>query len=99
MGQADSQLFVALARTIGTGHFNAQDLVNTAWAFATTGKSTPALLDPILLLDKMELKEAKLQVMCYQMLLARVAPLLMWRMSDFNAQDLANTAWLFATVG
>ena len=75
MSQVDSQLFVALARVVGrrTGHFNVQDLVNTAWAFATVGEPTPALFDPILLLDKMELKEAKLQVMCYQMVLARAA--------------------------
>ena len=75
MGQTDSQLFVALARVVGQsfGHFNEQNLANAAWAFAATDEPTPALLDPILVLDMMAMKYAKPQVMCYQMLLARAA--------------------------
>ena len=49
------------------GDFNAQDLANTAWAFATAGELTPALLGPIVVLDTMEVQGAKPQVMCYQM--------------------------------
>ena len=92
MSQVDSQLFAALARVVErrVGHFNAQDLANTAWAFATVGEPTPALFAPILMLDTMEMKDAKPHVTCYQMLLAKAAA--QWRMSDFNVQDLANTA-------
>ena len=72
------------------GHFFAQDLANTAWAFATAGEPTPALFDPILVLDNMEVKDAKPSVTCYQMLLAKAAA--QRRRSDFNMQDLANTA-------
>ena len=100
----DSQLFVALARVLrrNIGHFNVQDLVNTAWAFATVGELTPALLAPIsiLMLDTMEMKDAKPQLTCYhcsyQMLLAKAAA--QWGMSDFNTQDLSNTTWAFATA-
>ena len=62
MGQADAQLFSALAREAERrmGNFNPQDLANTAWAFATLGQ--PGL-------------------------------------DDFNRQELANTAWAFATLG
>ena len=97
--QADSRLFVALARVVQRRivHFNEQDLVNTAWAFATVGEPTPVLFDPILVLDTMEMKDAKPQVTCYQTLLAKAAAECC--MSDFNAQALANTAWAFATVG
>ena len=90
--QADSRLFVALARLVQRriGHFNEQVLVNTAWAFVTVGEPTPVLFDPILVLDTMEMKDAKTQVTGYQMLLAKAAA--QWHMSDFNTQDLANTA-------
>ena len=92
MSQADSQLFVALARAVRRriGHFNVQDLAKTAWAFATVGEPTPALFAPILMLHTMEMKDAKPHVTCYQMLLAKAAA--QRRMSDFNMQDLANTA-------
>ena len=65
VGQVDSQLFVALTRVAGwrLGHFNEQNLANTAWAFATAGEPTPALLDPILVLDMLEVKDTKPQVM------------------------------------
>ena len=83
-----------MARVVGwhIGHFNVQGLGNTAWAFATAGETTPTLLDPFLCLDTMEMKDAK----PHKMLLAR--SLAECRMSDFNAQVLANTAWAFATV-
>ena len=72
MSQADSQLFVALAKIVRRriGHFNVQDLAKTAWAFATVGEPTPALFAPILMLDSMEMKDAKPHVKCHQMLLA-----------------------------
>ena len=41
----DAQLFTALAREAErrVGNFNAQDLANTAWAFATAGHSDASL--------------------------------------------------------
>ena len=86
-------MFLALASAVRRriGHFNVQDLATTAWAFATVGEPTPALFAPILMmLDTMEMKDAKPHVTCYQMLLAKAAA--QRRMSDFNMQDLANTA-------
>ena len=52
-GQSDGQLFMVLARAAGwlVGDFNVQELSNTAWAFATAGEPTPALLNPISVLD------------------------------------------------
>ena len=44
----------------------------------------------------MEMKDAKPQVMCCQMSLARAAA--EWHLSDFNMQVLANIAWAFAMV-
>ena len=40
LGQADAQLFTALAREAErrVGNFNPQDPTNTAWAFATLGQ-------------------------------------------------------------
>ena len=40
VGQADKQLFTALARAAEQclGDFNAQELANTAWAFATVAQ-------------------------------------------------------------
>ena len=55
-GQSDGQLFMVLARAAGwfVGDFNAQELSNTAWAFATADEPTPALLNPISVLDAVE---------------------------------------------
>ena len=45
LGQADVQLFIALAREAERclGNFNPQDLANTAWAFATLGQADARL--------------------------------------------------------
>ena len=45
LGQADAQLFVALARAAerNLGDFSPQDLANTAWAFATLGQADAQL--------------------------------------------------------
>ena len=73
--QMDSPLFAALARLAERrmGNFDAQNLANTAWAFGTAGELAPPLLNPILVLDTMEAQDAKLQAMCYQMLIQGLA--------------------------
>ena len=45
MGQVDEALFTVLARAAEPrlGEFKAQELVNTAWAFATAGQLDEAL--------------------------------------------------------
>ena len=45
LGQADAQLFTALAREAErrVGNFNPQDPANTAWAFATLGQQDASL--------------------------------------------------------
>ena len=45
LGQADAQLFMALAREAErrVGNFNGQDLANTAWAFAKAGQLDASL--------------------------------------------------------
>ena len=45
LGQADAQLFMALAREAERrlGDFNPQGLANTAWAFATLGQADAQL--------------------------------------------------------
>ena len=45
MKQSDEKLFTALARSAEwrVGDFNAQDLANTAWAFATVQRSDEKL--------------------------------------------------------
>ena len=50
-------LFAVLARAAewGMGVLNLQGLSNAAWAFATTSVLVPALLDPISVLDAMEM--------------------------------------------
>ena len=47
--------------------FNAQGLANTAWAFAIVGAPAPALLDPVSVLDVMEVQGCKPQLMYYAM--------------------------------
>ena len=45
LGQADEQLFTALAREAEQhlGDFNPQEFANTAWAFATLGQADAQL--------------------------------------------------------
>ena len=47
--------------------FDAQELANTAWAFAMTGEPAPALLNPVSVLDLMEVQGSKPQLMHYHM--------------------------------
>ena len=71
----DALLFTALARAAERRmeDFEAQELTNTAWAFATAGEPTPALLDPILVLDVMEVRGAKPELLEHHMLMQALA--------------------------
>ena len=68
-GHSDAALFQALAMAAKRllGDFSVQDLANTGWAFATAGEPAKILLDPISVLDKIELQDAKAQLAYYQM--------------------------------
>ena len=76
MGQADVQLFTALARVTEwrISDFNEQELTNTAWAFAESEQLDAQLFTA----------------------LARAVNK---SVTHFDAQDLANTAWAFVTAG
>ena len=60
-------LFVALAMQSArhVGSFNAQELANAAWAFATAGEPMPALLDPVTVLDAQEMQGVRPDVIHY----------------------------------
>ena len=47
--------------------FKAQQLANTAWAFATASEPAPALLNPVAVLDSMEVQGSKPELMYYAM--------------------------------
>ena len=51
------------------GDFNAQDLTISAWAFATAGGPVPAMLNPNSVLDMMDVRGFKTQVLHYQILM------------------------------
>ena len=53
--------------------FNAQELANTAWAFASVGAAVPALLDPLSVMDVMEAPGYELQLMEYAMCMQGLA--------------------------
>ena len=65
VGQSDAVLFEALAKAAErlVGDFNAQHLGSTVWAFATAGHRAPASLDPISILDAIEVQGSKPQVL------------------------------------
>ena len=56
VGWTNEVLFGVVARVMRlcVGHSNAQNLANTVWAFSMVGVLVAALLDPILVLDIME---------------------------------------------
>eukprot|EP00747_Dinoflagellata_sp_TGD_P136692 gnl/TRDRNA2_/TRDRNA2_175586_c2_seq11.p1 gnl/TRDRNA2_/TRDRNA2_175586_c2~~gnl/TRDRNA2_/TRDRNA2_175586_c2_seq11.p1 ORF type:complete len:227 (+),score=41.94 gnl/TRDRNA2_/TRDRNA2_175586_c2_seq11:49-729(+) len=75
MGRSEQDLFDALglATRQSLAQFKAQELANLAWAFATARQPAPSMLDPILVLDAMEARGTKPQVVDYQMLMQCVA--------------------------
>jgi len=108
-------LFVAVVEAtvrVGFGSFKAQDLANTAWAFATAGHAAPALLDAIAAAAvRSGLRDFKPQELANTawafataghaapaLLDAIAAAAVRGGLRDFNPQNLASTAWAFATA-
>jgi len=91
--------------------FNAQNLANTAWAFATAGRAAPALFDAISVEAACRVSDFNPQNLANTAwafaTAGRAAPVLFealaaeaaQRVRDFSSQNLANTAWAFATAG
>merc|ERR1712039_212091 len=69
VSRSDAALFAAFASPAEQclGHFSAQGLMNTAWAYATSGELAPALLDAVSVLCAMEARGVKPQTVNYQM--------------------------------
>ena len=53
--------------------FNPQGLINTAWAFATVDVPAPVLLEPMSVLDMVESKGFKPQLIYYSMSMQSLA--------------------------
>jgi len=91
--------------------FEPQELANTAWAFATAGRATHALLDAVAEESAGRVREfnpQELANMAWAFATAgHAAPALFdaigreaaERVRQLNPQNLANTAWAFATAG
>jgi hypothetical protein len=90
--------------------FNAQDISNTAWAFATAGVPAPELFAAIAAHAQPRLAEFKAQELSNTAwafatagvpapeLFAAIAAHARPRIAEFKAQELSNTAWAFATA-
>jgi len=91
--------------------FKPQELVNTAWAFATAGRATHALMDAVAEQSARQVREFNPQALANTAwafaTAGHAAPALFdaigtesaRQVREFNPQALANTAWAFATAG
>ena len=63
MGQKDEQLFQALAKMAERrlDQFNAQELANTAWAYATVGQKDEQLFDALARMAERRLEQFNVQ--------------------------------------
>eukprot|EP00929_Paragymnodinium_shiwhaense_P048416 TRINITY_DN24481_c0_g2_i3.p1 TRINITY_DN24481_c0_g2~~TRINITY_DN24481_c0_g2_i3.p1 ORF type:complete len:1080 (-),score=278.32 TRINITY_DN24481_c0_g2_i3:174-3413(-) len=112
-GPAMSQLMKALARSIQRrlGDCNAQELANTAWAFAKAGQSDAELFEALARVAEKRISELNAQEVANTVwafattghvdtkLFAAAARVVEQRLGDFTVQGLANTAWAFAKAG
>ena len=64
---------LAMAAERRVGDFEVQGLTNTAWAFGKAGEPAPGLLDPSSVLDMIDVKGAKPQMLDYQLLMQCLA--------------------------
>ncbi|KAJ1624395.1 hypothetical protein T492DRAFT_577116, partial [Pavlovales sp. CCMP2436] len=92
------------------GNFKPQELVNTAWAFATLGTPVPQLFDAIARESKQRIGSFKPQELVNTawafatlgvrapQLFDAIARASKKRIGNLKPQGLANTAWAFATV-
>ena len=69
VGQQEEQLFKVVAKMAqrSLDEFNVQELANMAWAFAIASMPRPALLHPISVLDAIESRGFKPQLIYYAM--------------------------------
>ena len=91
--------------------FASQNLVNTAWAFATVGHKKERLFTAMAAAAERRMRDFNSQDLVNtawasatvghkeERLFTALAAAAEQRMKDFHSQDLANTAWAFATVG
>jgi len=91
--------------------FKPQELANTAWAFATAGRATHALMDAVAEESAERVREFAPQALANTAwafaTAGHAAPALFdaigkesaGRVREFKPQELANTAWAFATAG
>ena len=107
------QLFAALGRAAvqQVDELNPQALSNTAWAFATAGRTAPALFDALATAACARIDEFNHQDLASTAwafataghaapaLFDAVAGAAAERVDDFSPQALTNTAWAFATAG
>jgi hypothetical protein len=107
------ELFTALARAseCRVGEFTTQELANTAWAFATVGRSDPSLFlalakNAVKRVNTFNAQDLANTAWAFATaglpdapLYAALAKAVKSRAFDFNAQGLANTAWAFAKAG
>ncbi|KAH8066009.1 hypothetical protein JL722_404 [Aureococcus anophagefferens] len=105
-------LFAAVGRSAvrRVDEFNAQELGNTAWAYATAGRDHPALFDAIAAsamprVDRFIAQNLANTVWAYATagharpdLFDAVAREVARRADEFKPQELANTAWAYATA-
>jgi len=91
--------------------FNAQELANTAWAFATVGQQDEQLFQALARMAERRLDEFNAQELANmawacatvgqqdEQLFKALARMAERRLDEFKPQGLANAAWAFATVG
>ena len=107
----DETLFTALAHEAErrVSEFNSQEIANTAWAFARV-KQPDEKLFAMRSAEAGEFGSRELantacgaahscRGMSLGVLLRALATATVWRMGEFNTQDLANMVWAFAEVG
>jgi len=90
--------------------FNAQDIANTVWAFATARRAAPALFDAMAAAAVRKVGDFNAQNIANTVwafaTARRAAPALfdamaavaVRKVNGFNEQDIANTVWAFATA-
>jgi len=111
-GTAWSGLWNAIERAALAvkSEFDPQGLSTTAWAFAASGQTAPALLDALAAEAANRIDEFNSQDLtntawafataghAAPVLFDTIATEATRRVGDFNAQDLTNTAWAYATA-
>ena len=114
-GSEMGELMTALARSIErrVGDCNAQELANTAWAFAKVGQLDAVLFAALARaaerhMDSFKAQELANTAWAFATAGVSAGPLSLFvalaraaerRLADFNVQGLSNTVWAFAKAG